>query len=94
LSRWLASRLRDHWRDCHDEWRRDSRGATAYALPVPTQLALEHAEKEGAETAFAARDESRLIDSLLTEVASSAHLSHTGGRWIHVGSRWIISRDC
>jgi hypothetical protein len=65
LSRWLASRLRDHWRECHHEWRRDSRGATAYAMPVATGLSWEHAEEEGAETTFATPDESRLIDSRL-----------------------------
>ena len=65
LSRWLASRLRDPWRQRHPEWRRDARGATAYALPVPTGLAWEHPEQEGEQTAFAARDERELIDSRL-----------------------------
>jgi DNA-directed RNA polymerase specialized sigma24 family protein len=65
LSGWLACRLRDHWRQRHREWRRDSRAATAYALPVPTGLAWEHPEEAGEETALAARDESKVIDSRL-----------------------------
>jgi hypothetical protein len=47
LSYLLESRLRDHRRKQHREWRRNSRAATAYALPAATGLAWEH----GATTA-------------------------------------------
>ena len=63
LSFWLESRLRDHWRKQHREWRRNSRGATAYTLPTPTGLAWEHA---AATTAgVPATDDSALIQSRL-----------------------------
>jgi hypothetical protein len=66
LDGWLRWRLQDRWRERHDEWRRNTSGATAYALAVPTGLAWEHAEEEGEEAAFVARDERGLIDSRLS----------------------------
>jgi hypothetical protein len=61
LSHWLESRLRDHWRKQHPEWRRNSRGATAYALPTATGLAWEHA---AATTAgMPATDDAALVQS-------------------------------
>src|SRR5438105_9973719 len=41
LAFWLESRLRDERRKRHPEWRRNSRGGTAYSLQVPTGLAWE-----------------------------------------------------
>jgi hypothetical protein len=66
LDGWLRWRLQDCWRERHDEWRRNTGGATAYALALPTGLAWEHAEEEGEEAAFVACDERRLIDSRLS----------------------------
>ena len=37
LGGWLRWRLQDRWRERHTEWRRDTRAATAYPLPLPTQ---------------------------------------------------------
>ena len=42
LAGWLRHRLQDRWRERHPEWRRNTRGATAYLLPAPTGLAWEH----------------------------------------------------
>jgi len=42
LSFWLESRLRDHRRTQHREWRRNSRAGTSYSQPVATGLAWEH----------------------------------------------------
>jgi hypothetical protein len=63
LSSWLESRLRDHWRKQHPEWRRNTRAGTAYALPTATGLAWEHA---AATTAgMPASDDSALVQSRL-----------------------------
>jgi DNA-directed RNA polymerase specialized sigma24 family protein len=62
LAGWLESRLRDHWRTQHREWRRNSRAGTTYGLPTPTGLAWEHS----ATTAgIPLADEAAIIQSRL-----------------------------
>ena len=62
LNTWLSWRLRDRLRERRPEWRRNTRAATAYALPCPTGLAWESGEAEPLSLAF---DESPLVDSRL-----------------------------
>jgi hypothetical protein len=62
LTQSLKSRLQDRRRANHPEWRRNSRAATAYALPTPTGLACEHGQDP---IGLAMIDEHRLTQSRL-----------------------------
>jgi len=81
LSSWLESRLRDHWRKQHPEWRRNSRAATAYTLQTPTGLSWE--QHAGTTTGMPAADchgviESRLNLSLITSAKDLRNPRITG----------------
>jgi hypothetical protein len=62
LSYRLESRLRDHRRKQHPEWRRNSRGGTAYSRQAPTGLTWEHG---GTSTGMLQQSDGALIDSRL-----------------------------
>jgi hypothetical protein len=64
LGGWLEHRLRDVWRQNHREWRRNTRAATAYSVPVPTGLTWEHGKLE--DDRFATAEAWRVSDSRLS----------------------------